>query len=115
MSTGRRSPKESSPVTDPDELLARVDQWDEEPEALVAELAAALRLALATQPQPRDHGIEIVLAHGNGCEGCQQVKRIALSAVAGSATPTHPWARDNRAEANGWAGSATPTRDDDDG
>jgi hypothetical protein len=118
------------------ELLARVDDWNSHHARgltadLIHELAAALRAALATQPQPLFEGtVEQAWNDGGGIialpeplvspERLDGQRVVVYPAVAGSATPRVDALADlikrvgPASSADAVAGSATPTGDDDD-
>jgi hypothetical protein len=85
-------------MSDHDELLARADAFGAEDHddfddryILVAELAVALRAALATQPQPDDELATELRRMAKGAFPGGPVESVLLraaEAVAGSATPT---------------------------
>jgi hypothetical protein len=87
-------------MTDHDQLLARADEfrrkfYPDHVQTLVAELAAALRAALAAQPEPLFEGtrgeLRQWLAGSRGNNIAQLVGRMTvLPAAAGSATPEEP-------------------------
>lgn len=48
----------------------------------IGSLHRALGIIGHTAAKPREHAVQLVTAHGDRCEGCEQAKEITLDAVA---------------------------------